>query len=161
MPSFKDLIKRRPTSAKPKPSFLSLPGEIRNEIYAQLYSDIDDRVVLALDPATRGLISKVKLFAGHDPTKRKPKNHNLAFLSTNRQIRREAYGYVYHGQVPTELRLPDTPFWLIWNITCEWLMPKLVNGLRKHGDNLDHIKHLKLVGETALLALTHDEANIL
>ncbi|KAK5723219.1 hypothetical protein LTR15_004916 [Elasticomyces elasticus] len=156
MPNFTNLIKWR--AALAKPSFLSLPAEIRNNVYEHLFANIGDRVTLALNPPTRGLISKVKLLTHRGTITQKNKNKNLALLSTNRQIRSEAYGYVYHGQVPMEFRISDNMFWLVWNIHSRQLMLKLMNGLAKHSNNLDNVKHLKLVGENALLALTHDPA---
>ncbi|KAK4961183.1 hypothetical protein LTR10_001673 [Elasticomyces elasticus] len=158
--SFTDLMARRAEKVgETGPAFLSLPPEIRNMVYEYLFSDIGDRTTLALNPPTRGVLPKVKLVTGYGPaTQTNNQNNTLALLSTNHQVRSEAYGYVYHGQVPTEFRMLDNTLWLFWNIDCEQLASKLMEALAKHGSNLDRIKHLKLVGETALLALTHDPA---
>ncbi|KXT08226.1 hypothetical protein AC579_1298 [Pseudocercospora musae] len=70
---------------------LALPGEIRNMIYSHVFADIADTSCIRLNTRQRAF---------------KHKQMRVALLLTCRQIRFEAFEFVY-GEVHARLKLPD------------------------------------------------------
>ncbi|KAK4961184.1 hypothetical protein LTR10_001674 [Elasticomyces elasticus] len=118
------------------PNFTDMPAEIRNQIYLE---SLSTPITLVICPG---------------PVVPTP-TENLALLSTNRQIRSEAYGY-HIDAATVEINLNDEIFFGTRDNKGALLAAKLIEGLDKHGSKIEQVTHLKVVGNQALFALLHD-----
>ncbi|KAK3680372.1 hypothetical protein LTR37_021282 [Vermiconidia calcicola] len=96
------LVSKR-QNPQPSSPFLDLPGELRNNIYAQLFVNITNEVAIPLTKKRRTTSEKLK----HKLTPRGKPTPKLSLLLTCKQIYHETFKYV-HGSCHAEIYTPAT-----------------------------------------------------
>lgn len=140
------IVKRKTNT---NPSFLGLPGEVRNLIYDFVFANIEDEVVLPITRPKTKFTDRIKRKVLIPRSKRVP---HLALLMTCRQIRAEAFGYV-HGVVHAGLATKYNFIWQAKRVLLDDLRQEMNKALRRIGEDLPFVSHLDLVGPTTLATL--------